>query len=297
MSTRPPVVGAADLARLPRGPAALAEAWRRHRPPLDLALGRYRLRFAAGEADVRAVQRLRYQVFNVELGEGLDSAPRAELDCDPFDRQCHHLMVEDPGSGACVGTYRLQVIEQATAGEGFYSAGEFALESLPVECRARGIELGRACIARAHRSTVVLLLLWKGLASYALWNRRRWLFGCSSLTGTDSDAGTALHAHLVQRGYLHPTIAVSPLAGYECRGRAPAPGAAEPEVPTLFRTYLRHGARVLGPPAVDRAFGTTDWLTLLDLAGMAPATFAPFADGLDRALAIAPAELWPGGSS
>jgi putative hemolysin len=291
---RPARADPAELGRLPRGPAALAEAWRRHRPPLDLALGRYRLRFAAGESDVRSVQRLRYQVFNVELGEGLASAPRAELDCDPFDRQCHHLMVEDPERGACIGTYRLQLAEQAMAGEGFYSAGEFTLDGLPAEIVARGVELGRACVARAHRSSVVLHLLWKGLAAYALWNRRRWMFGCSSLTGTDPDAGAALHALLARRGYLHPTLVLEPLPGYECRGRVPTAGAAEPEIPTLFRTYLRHGARALGPPAIDRAFGTTDWLTLLDVAAMDPATFAPFAAGLDAALAIPAAELHSG---
>jgi putative hemolysin len=37
------------------------------------------------------------------------------------------------------------------------------------------------------------------------------------------------------------------------------------KVPKLLRTYLTIGARVGGPPAWDREFGTIDFLTLLDL--------------------------------
>jgi putative hemolysin len=37
------------------------------------------------------------------------------------------------------------------------------------------------------------------------------------------------------------------------------------KVPKLLRTYLTIGARIGGPPAWDREFGTIDFLTLLDL--------------------------------
>jgi len=40
------------------------------------------------------------------------------------------------------------------------------------------IELGRACIAKAYRNSQVLFLLWKGLALYIAFNRKRFLFGC-----------------------------------------------------------------------------------------------------------------------
>lgn len=41
--------------------------------------------------------------------------------------------------------------------------------------------------------------------------------------------------------------------------------ASAPKVPRLLRTYLTIGARIGGPPAWDREFGTIDFLTLLDL--------------------------------
>jgi len=45
----------------------------------------------------------------------------------------------------------------------------------------------------------------------------------------------------------------------------------------LVGTYLRYGAKVLGPPALDRGFGTIDFLTVLDVAAMDPKTFQNFA--------------------
>jgi putative hemolysin len=38
-----------------------------------------------------------------------------------------------------------------------------------------------------------------------------------------------------------------------------------PRIPKLLSAYLRLGAAVCGPPAIDREFGTIDFLTLLDI--------------------------------
>jgi len=43
-----------------------------------------------------------------------------------------------------------------------------------------------------------------------------------------------------------------------------------PEPPRLFRAYLDLSARLCGPPAIDREFGTIDFLTLLDLQTIPP---------------------------
>ena len=42
-----------------------------------------------------------------------------------------------------------------------------------------------------------------------------------------------------------------------------------PFVISLIKGYLRVGAGVCGPPALDREFGTTDFLVLLDTAPLA----------------------------
>src|SRR5687767_14329914 len=72
-----------------------------------LRTGRYELRFARNLDDLHAVERLRFEVFNLELGEGLDSAYATGRDEDDLDAACHHLMVIERETEQVVGTYRL----------------------------------------------------------------------------------------------------------------------------------------------------------------------------------------------
>ena len=44
----------------------------------------------------------------------------------------------------------------------------------------------------------------------------------------------------------------------------------------LLRAYLALGAKICGAPALDRQFGTVDFLTLLDLQTLSPAARARF---------------------
>jgi putative hemolysin len=47
--------------------------------------------------------------------------------------------------------------------------------------------------------------------------------------------------------------------------------AAEPvKIPKLLRAYLSMGAKICGPPALDREFKTIDFLTMLDLEALPP---------------------------
>jgi putative hemolysin len=41
-------------------------------------------------------------------------------------------------------------------------------------------------------------------------------------------------------------------------------------IPKLVRAYLTLGAKICGPPALDRQFKTIDFLTLLDLQALHP---------------------------
>jgi putative hemolysin len=231
--------------------------------------GRYRIRFAESREDLDDILRLRFEVFNLELGEGLESSYRTGRDLDEYDLACHHLMIVEAASGAAIGTYRLQTGAMAAAGRGFYSACEFDLSRLPLEVLEDSIELGRACIAREHRNTQALFLLWKGLASYVAHNRKRFLFGCCSLTSQDAREARLTMELLERDGHLHPDYFVPPRAGFECY--EPDCSVWQPfevRLPRLFRTYLRFGAKVCGPPAIDRAFKTIDFLVLFDVFGM-----------------------------
>jgi putative hemolysin len=232
--------------------------------------GRYRARFATTEAELDAILRLRFSVFNLELGEGLAASFLTGRDEDRFDRTCHHLLVEEVRDEATVvGTYRMQTSEMAAAGSGFYSAGEFDLSALPEEVRRGAVEVGRACISRQHRNRQILFLLWKGLARYMVTNRKRYLFGCCSLTSQDGCEGLKALAHLEAAGQIHPAIHVPPQPGFECSCDGPLLASPGPyELPLLFRTYLRYGAQVCGAPAIDREFRTIDFLVLFDIESL-----------------------------
>ena len=224
----------------------------------------YRLRLAECASDIEAAQRLRFSVFNVEMGEGLASAHETGLDSDQFDGFCDHLLVEEIATGTLVGTYRVQLGGAALAGAGFYSAQEFDFSPFAAQA-PEIVELGRACVHRQHRNLVVLGLLWKGIVCYAKPRGGRYLIGCSSLTSQDADEGVTLYEAL--RGkYLAPEPwRTRPMPGYECTGQLrPTPVRA----PKLMSAYFSIGATICGPPALDREFQTIDFLTLVDLQAL-----------------------------
>ncbi len=231
--------------------------------------GPYLVRFARDPADVERVLRLRFEVFNRELGEGLEESWRTGMDRDRFDEVCHHLMLVEAASDTVVGTYRLQTAEQARAGAGLYCAGEFELAPL-ARIVSHGVELGRACILREHRQGSALFALWRGISAYLAWARKRYLFGCCSLTSQDPRAGLALQRWLEQEGHVHRELHVAPHASHACLlprgdGEEPWPTVA---LPKLFGTYLRYGAKVVSAPALDREFRTIDYLVVLDARAM-----------------------------
>ena len=261
-------------------------------PPVEAMgryeVGRYRLRLAESDADRNAVCRLRFKVFNIELGEGLADSYHTGLDTDEFDLFCEHLLVEDKQetnpARRVVGTYRMQSGATAARNLGYYSEQEFNFA--PYEpLRADILELGRACIDREHRTPEVLTLLWRGIAQYASLTGLRYMVGCSSLTSKDPEEGWQVYRQL-ERYKVSPEFETMPTADYACPSEQ-GDGCAQPspqledqtlqttppnqaKVPKLLKTYMALGARICGPPAWDREFGTIDFLTLLDLKMLSP---------------------------
>ena len=250
------------------------------KPRIRLEVGRYRLRLAETAEDRAAACRLRFKVFNIELGEGLASSYETGLDTDAFDSVCEHLLVEDRVDLRIVGTYRMQSGATAERNLGYYSEQEFSFA--PYEPLREGIlELGRASIDREHRTPEVLTLLWRGIAQYATDMGLRYLIGCSSLSSKDPAEGWQMYRQL-EHYRVPPEFETVPTASYACPIEpegAPAQQSSFPQessaeesrqdsqvkVPKLLKTYLAIGARIGAPPAWDREFGTIDFLTLLDL--------------------------------
>lgn len=242
-----------------------------------LSGGTYDARFARDERDLTRIQKLRFEVFNRELGEGLEESWATELDRDPYDPHCHHLLVEHVESGELVGTYRLQTREMALAGIGFYTESEFDFSAMPAEMLERSIETGRACVEKNHRNGRVITLLWKGLASYLVHNKKSILFGCCSLTSQDPHVGRQTFDFLERGGFVHPRYRTRPTAEFVCYPPDFIPDLdVSVKLPALFAAYLKIGALVTGEPALDRAFKTIDFLALLDTNVLDPAVRRTF---------------------
>ncbi len=223
---------------------------------------RYQLRLARDRADLLAAQTLRFLVFNLELNEGLEASYATCRDADPFDEVCDHLVVEDRATGDIVGTYRVQTGTMAAAHRGFYSAGEFDFSPL-ASFGAQLVELGRACVHSQHRNVGVLSLLWQGVVHYARERGGRYLVGCSSLPTVDPAVGAGAYSQLMRIHLAPEPWRTRPLPAFHC----PLDQiAVEPvRLPRLLSGYFSLGAKICGPPALDREFRTIDFLTVMDL--------------------------------
>ncbi len=256
------------------------------RPQIHAEAGNYRLRVAQSHDEREAACRLRFRVFNLELGEGLESSYETGLDFDRFDPCCEHLIVEERLSHRIVGTYRMQSGTSAARNMGYYSEQEFVLA--PYEPLRPGIlELGRAAVDREHRSVEVVTLLWRGIAQYAVAMGLRYLLGCSSMNSNDPADGWRMYRQL-EAWRVAPEFETMPTVAYACpaepvcaveRAAEPASlganggdgASASLKIPRLLKAYMMLGARIAAPPAWDREFRTIDFLTLLDLETLAPA--------------------------
>ncbi|MFF1734543.1 GNAT family N-acetyltransferase [Streptomyces sp. NPDC058247] len=226
----------------------------------------YTVTLARDEADVRAAQRLRHDVFALEMGAVL-ATPEPGLDIDAFDAYCDHLLVRDTSTGQVVGTYRLLPPERAAVAGRLYSEGEFDLGPLAA-IRPGLVEVGRSCVHPDHRDGAVIGLIWAGIARYMERGGHEWLAGCCSLPLADGGQLAAGTWDRVRDKYLAPEeFRVRPRLpwsseGVERQGRT--------ELPPLLRGYLRLGARVCGEPAHDPDFGVADLYVLLSMRSVNP---------------------------
>jgi L-ornithine Nalpha-acyltransferase len=249
-------------------------------PPTTIErLGSLETRLAVTKRDVRRAQRLRYRVFFEEGAATPDPTARLiRRDVCRFDAICDHLLVVDHacpdarGRPKVVGVYRLLRQDIAERHCGFYSAGEFEIDSLLAQQPdARLLEVGRACIAPSHRGRRVLDMLWRGLWAYAQRHGMDALIGCASLPGADPTRHAATIRALAQEGIQTWRVAPRPdrAATRETRDIAPAdPRALARLLPPLVKGYWRLGATFSPRPAVDRSFDTTDLFVALPLASV-----------------------------
>ncbi len=218
--------------------------------------------------EIDAALRLRFEVFNLELNEGLPSSYESGFDSDVYDTFCDHLIVKESATGKVVGTYRLLTQEKAERHIGFYSENEFDLSPLR-RMNGRFLELGRSCVAKPYRSLAVINLLWTGIARYLEQHSISHLFGCASFHTHDPHAIAAAYAYLKLYHSLPGDIDILPRTEYQMdlpHGMLTSHDIdkAFDSFPPLMKGYLRLGAKIGGGPAFDKVFGTTDFLIVLE---------------------------------
>lgn len=222
---------------------------------------RYSLLVAHGNQEVVAAQKLRHQVFAEEMGARLHSL-QAGLDVDYFDEYCDHLVVRDDNTGEIVGCYRMLPPERAAAAGKLYSDSEFDLTAID-GLRPSLVETGRSCVHPDHRSGAVVSLVWAGIARYMLLSGHRYLAGCASVPLVDGGSFAAgVWDVLRAKHYSDEDARVTPLIPWQHES---IERPARATLPPLIKGYVRLGAKVCGPPALDADFDVADFLVLLDL--------------------------------
>ena len=241
------------------------------RVEVDFTVRGFRVKTVTTAAEKKQVLALRRSVFHYEFAKKWLSL---RSDADEFDTVADHLAIFDTERGRLAGVYRL--IKADGTGP-CYSGSEFDLGDF-LRTPSRKLELSRACIDRDYRTGVVIHLLWRGIAAYAKETGSEQLFGLSSISTTAVERIAAIHKTFVTQGLVTADELARPqpkykIPGFEAALATAAPLTSDDEgIPSLFRTYLKAGAKLCSQPVIDRAFQCTDWLMLLDLTRLT-ATF------------------------
>jgi putative hemolysin len=223
--------------------------------------------FANTPEQIQACQRLRFEIFALEMGANLPSADQG-LDMDGFDPYCHHLMVIERNTGKIVAYTRILSDITANRIGGFYSDHEFDLKQIR-KLDGRVMEIGRTCVHPDYRNGATIGVLWSGLAQFMMEHHFDFLMGCASVSLDNNGAQVlAISDYLQAQDLLtsedrsvRPRIPLNPCL---------MTPAEEIEWPPLLKAYLKLGAKVCGEPCVDAEFGVADFFILLDIHDLSP---------------------------
>lgn len=238
----------------------------------------FELKLATDPDDLRAAQRLRYDVFVAELGgDGAMVDHAARLERDAFDPYFDHLILTDTRRDAgaldhVVGVYRLLRDDQAAKLGRFYTEDEYDLTVLKQSGR-RLLELGRSCVHPSYRGGTAMFHLWNGLAEYVFDHDIEVLFGVASFHGTDAQALKMQLAYLHHYHLAPEALRVQVRPGHSQSMDLVAKDAIDRKAamlatPALIKAYLRLGGFVGEGAYIDRDFNTTDVCLIMDTQRM-----------------------------
>lgn len=245
---------------------------------MKVDLSGFEVRLAETDEEIVSAQRLRYRVFVEEMGATATPQERAQRrEHDRFDPYFDHLILIDRHWNGdpldkVVGVYRLLRSSVAQKTCGFYSVAEYDL-SLLTNTDFESVELGRSCVAVAHRGGAAMLLLWYGLADYVVARKIQIMFGVASFHGTDPEEFSEALTVLYNNHLAPPELRVKAVPEhYVEMNRMPLekidPLRAMRTTPPLIKSYIRLGGFVGDGAFIDHDFNTVDVCLIMDTARM-----------------------------
>lgn len=226
-----------------------------------------KVKIASNQEEIKQAQRLRYEVFNLEINGSSRSNGSSGLDQDDFDPVCDHLVIIDTNKDTVVGTYRLLLESVAKKNHGFYTETKFNIDSFK-NLDGGLLEVGRSCVQKDYRNRIVLNLLWEGIAQYTILHRVRYIFGSANIMTSDPKAINRYFSMFKQFG-LYENMGITPrdkkhAISIDESVKVDGPEKLFENLPTLFKGYMHIGLKVCGYP-VEGDFKTALFPVLLDI--------------------------------
>lgn len=225
------------------------------------------LKIGCTDRELKKAQRLRYEVFDLEINNKYNPNHSTGLDQDKFDEVCEHLIIIDTEKDMVIGTYRMLLDMVAQKNHGFYSETKFNIDCFKL-LDGRLLEVGRSCVHKDYRNRSVLNLLWHGVCQYAMANRVRYIFGSANIMTADLKTVSKFLDMFKSLG-LYLDMGITPRNSHYAAAidesiKAENPKKLYGELPTLFKGYMQIGLKVCGYPVIGD-FKNPVFPILLDL--------------------------------
>ena len=227
-------------------------------------LGPYFARITRDPPHIRRSQALRAELFGVS----------GSSDDTRFDAASKHVLIEDAATKTLLGCLRIAPYQGAGLGQS-YAAQFYALNGL-MDAGIGALEIGRFCVRDATLHPDVLRFALGIIAREVVASRTRFLFGCTSFSGTDPEKYAAGFAYLAQRHGVSKSRGPSvhdKTAAVRLSDVAPKDWSvpeALGQLPGLLRTYLGLGGWTSDHAVIDRELNTMHVFTGVDI-GTIPA--------------------------
>ncbi len=229
----------------------------------SMSAGRYDVRLAQTEKEIRAAQKLRYEVlFRESGGKITPEMLNNEREEDEWDDVAYHVVVIDKkAEDKVVGTVRLVSNRKLLGGQEFYTEHAFDLTGLRNNY-GKVLELSRACVSPEGRGGAILMLIWKFTMQFIEHNQYEVLFGCASFKGVDYQQHTEILSYLYDKHLASEALMPKPKIQVDSVNIAdfrkqPGKGKERGKVPTMLRGYLKIGAKISEHAIIDPIFNTT----------------------------------------